>query len=222
MGDIAFLAKKKKRPDKDETGKLRASTDLYYQAGKLQDGRAPGAVKYCPSDRVMLQLENITQDFGGLKAVSNLSFALHEHEILSIIGPNGAGKTTLFNLISGIYPPTAGTIEFEGAPISGLRPHKVVKAGIARTFQNLRLFNQMSVLDNARVGRFCRTSAGPLAVLLRLPRHNLEEQQTDQRAREILAMFGARLPGYRFDHWNDAVGDTNNVKQITMNTPATP
>jgi len=199
MGDIAFLTKKKRRPDKDETGKLRTSTDLYYQAGKLQDELAQDAAKHCKSDRVILKLENITQDFGGLKAVSDLSFVMHKHEILSIIGPNGAGKTTLFNLISGIYPPTAGSIEFEGAPISGLRPHKVVKAGIARTFQNLRLFNQMSVLDNARVGRFCRTTAGPLSVLLRLPRHNLEEQQTDQRAREILGLFGARLTGYRFD-----------------------
>jgi ABC-type branched-subunit amino acid transport system ATPase component len=199
MGDIAFLTKKKKRPDKDETGKIRTSTDLYYEAGKPQSGQTDSAVKYRKSNRVMLKLDNITQDFGGLKAVNDLSFVLHEHEILSIIGPNGAGKTTLFNLISGIYPPTAGAIEFEGAQISGLRPHKVVKAGVARTFQNLRLFNQMSVLDNARVGRFCRTGAGPLAVLLRLPRHNLEEHETDQRAREILGLFGARLTGYRFD-----------------------
>jgi branched-chain amino acid transport system permease protein len=199
MGDIAFLTKKKKRPDKDETGKLRASTDLYYEAEKPVGGRTDSEVKYRRSNRMMLKLNHITQDFGGLKAVNDLSFGLCEHEILSIIGPNGAGKTTLFNLISGIYPPTAGTIEFEGAQITGFRPHKVVKAGIARTFQNLRLFNQMSVLDNARVASFCRTSAGPLAVLLRLPRHNREEQQTDQRAREILSLFGARLTGYRLD-----------------------
>ena len=199
MGDIAFLTKKKKRPDKDETGKLRASTDLYYQAGNSLAGQTDGKVNYHKSDRVMLKLSRITQDFGGLKAVNDLSFVLCEHEILSIIGPNGAGKTTLFNLISGIYPPTTGTIEFEGAQITGLKPHKVVKAGIARTFQNLRLFNQMSVLDNARVGRFCRTGAGPLAVLLRLPRHNREEHKTDQRAREILSLFGARLTGYRLD-----------------------
>jgi branched-chain amino acid transport system permease protein len=199
MGDIAFLTKKKKRPDKDETGKLRPSTDLYYEAQEPLFSQADGEVKYRKSDRVMLKLDHITQDFGGLKAVNDLNVVLHEHEILSIIGPNGAGKTTLFNLISGIYPPTAGAIEFEGAHITGLRPHKVVEAGIARTFQNLRLFNQMSVLDNARVGRFCRTGAGPLSVLLRLPRHNREEQQTDQRSREILGLFGARLTGYRFD-----------------------
>jgi ABC-type branched-subunit amino acid transport system ATPase component len=196
---IYFLTKNKKRPDKDETGRLRTSTDLYYEAAKPLGSQPHSAVKYRQGDRVMLKLDNITQDFGGLKAVNDLSFVLHEHEILSIIGPNGAGKTTLFNLISGIYPPTAGAIEFEGAQISGLRPHKVVKAGVARTFQNLRLFNQMSVLDNVRVGRFCRTGAGPLAILLRLPRHNLEEHRTDQGAREILGLFGARLTGYRFD-----------------------
>jgi len=199
MGDIAFLTKKKRRPDKDETGRLRASTDLYYAVKESRPAENAEMVKFRKSDRVMLKLNNVNQDFGGLKAVNDLSFVLREHEILSIIGPNGAGKTTLFNLISGIYPPTAGTIEFEGAQITGLRPHKVVKAGIARTFQNLRLFNQMSVLDNARVGRFCRTGAGPLSVLLRLPRHNQEEQQTDQRAREILDLFGTRLTGYRFD-----------------------
>jgi branched-chain amino acid transport system permease protein len=199
MGDIGFLLKKQKRPDKDDTGKLRASTDLYYDSAKqVPAGEAPES-RHLKSERVMLEVENIIQDFGGLKAVNNLSFKLHEKEILSIIGPNGAGKTTLFNLISGIYPPTSGAIRFEGADITGLRPHKVVKAGIARTFQNLRLFNKMSVFDNARVGRFCRTAAGPLSIVLHLPRHNLEERATDQKTREILGLFGARLTGYRLD-----------------------
>jgi branched-chain amino acid transport system permease protein len=199
MGDIGFLLKKQKRPDKDDTGKLRTSTDLYYDSAKqVPAGEAPES-RHLKSERVMLEVENIIQDFGGLKAVNNLSFKLHEKEILSIIGPNGAGKTTLFNLISGIYPPTSGAIRFEGADITGLRPHKVVKAGIARTFQNLRLFNKMSVFDNARVGRFCRTAAGPLSIVLHLPRHNLEERATDQKTREILGLFGARLTGYRLD-----------------------
>jgi branched-chain amino acid transport system permease protein len=202
MGGIGFLAKKKTRPDKDETGRLRASTDLYYTQ-EAKKGEAAVAVDiqhaYIKSNRTLLELKNITQDFGGLKAVDNLSFALHEREILSIIGPNGAGKTTLFNLISGIYPPSAGTVYYEGKNITGLKPHKVVKAGIARTFQNLRLFNKMSILDNARVGRFCRTAAGPVSVLLHLPRHNREEAKTLQKAKDILALFGARLTGYRFD-----------------------
>jgi len=199
MGDIGFLVKKKKRPDKDESGKLRASTDLYYAAGKKASVPTDGQPGFRKSERVMLKLDGITREFGGLKAVNDLSFVLHEKEILSIIGPNGAGKTTLFNLISGIYPPSAGQIIFEGELITGFKPHKVVKAGVARTFQNLRLFNQMSVLDNARVGRFCRTGAGPLSVLFRLPRHKREEMQTEQKTRDILGLFGGRLTGYRFD-----------------------
>ena len=199
MGDIGFLTKKKKRPDKDESGKLRASTDLYYEQKENTAEAYKPKDYFHKSDRMMLQLENITRDFGGIKAVDSLSLELHEREILSIIGPNGAGKTTLFNLISGIYPPTVGEIYFEGAQITGFKPHKVVKAGIARTFQNLRLFNKMSVLDNARVGRFCRTGAGPLSILLRLPRHNREEHATDQKTRHILGLFGGRLTGYRFD-----------------------
>ncbi len=198
LGDIGLLSKKKKRPDIDKSGKLRASTDLYYAEKEKPPKEPDTKVCFHKSDRVMLKLDRITRDFGGIKAVNNLSLELHEKEILSIIGPNGAGKTTLFNLISGIYPPTAGKIYFEGVQITKLNPHKVVKAGIARTFQNLRLFNKMSVLDNARVGRFCRTDAGPLAILLRLPRHNREERETEHKTRNILGLFGGRLTGYRF------------------------
>jgi len=199
MGDIGFLTKKKKRPDKDESGKLRASTDLYYQEKEKSIAESETKDYFHKTDRVLLKMNRITQDFGGIKAVNDLSLELHEKEILSIIGPNGAGKTTLFNLISGIYPPSAGKIYFEGAQITGFKPHRVVKAGIARTFQNLRLFNKMSVLDNARVGRFCRTGAGPLSILLHLPRHNQEERETEHKTREILGLFGGRLTGYRFD-----------------------
>jgi branched-chain amino acid transport system permease protein len=199
MGEIGFLVKRKKRPDKDETGQLKASTDLYY-AGEQTDAAATETrAKYVPTGRVMLELKNITQDFGGLKAVDNLNLILHEKEILSIIGPNGAGKTTLFNIISGIYPPTSGSIYFEGKEITGLKPHQVVKAGIARTFQNLRLFHKMSVLDNARVASFCRTKSGPFSVLLHLPLYKKEELETEKKAKEILGLFGARLTGYRFD-----------------------
>ncbi len=199
VGGIGFFTKKKTRPDKDKTGHLRASTNLYYAEDQSSGDAARPQPAYTRGGRVLLELRSVTRDFGGLKAVSNLSFALHEREILSIIGPNGAGKTTLFNLVSGIYPPSAGSIHFEGADITGLKPHRVAEAGIARTFQNLRLFNKMSVLDNARLGRFCRTGAGPLATLLHLPRHNREEAETERRAKEILNLFGARLTGYRFD-----------------------
>jgi ABC-type branched-subunit amino acid transport system ATPase component len=148
---------------------------------------------------VVLEIRGVTMNFGGIMAVNNLSFQAREREILSIIGPNGAGKTTLFNLISGIYPPSAGSIVYEGKKISGLKPHQVVKAGVARTFQNLRLFSTLSVLDNAKVGRFCRTHAGPLSILLHLPLHKREEQETDRAVKEVLSLFGARLTGYRLE-----------------------
>lgn len=197
MGSFGFLTKTKKRPDKDETGVLRASTDLYYR--EKEGELAPGRKAFSKGDRAVLEIRGVTMNFGGIMAVNDLDFRVREREILSIIGPNGAGKTTLFNLISGIYPPSAGSVVYEGTQISGLKPHQVVKAGVARTFQNLRLFSTLSVLDNAKVGRFCRTKAGPLSILFHLPLHKREEQETDRAVKEVLTLFGARLTGYRFD-----------------------
>jgi ABC-type branched-subunit amino acid transport system ATPase component len=199
MGEVGFLLKRKVRPDKDQTGRLRTSTELYYDDRAKFPEMPECKPRHTKSKHTILELNQVTMDFGGIKAVDDLSLVLHEKEILSIIGPNGAGKTTLFNLISGIYPPSVGSIYFEGRNITGLKPHQVVKAGISRTFQNLRLFNKMSVLDNARVGQFCRTSAGPLSILFHLPLHNKEEKETEQKAKEILHLFGGRLTGYRFD-----------------------
>jgi len=196
MGEIAFLSGAKKRPDKDGTGVLKTSVDLYY--GDVSQVK-PSAPKYTMGAKPVLELMNVTMNFGGLMAVNNLSFRLHEREILSIIGPNGAGKTTVFNLVSGIYPPSSGKIFFQDKEITGLKPHQVVEAGIARTFQNLRLFSNMSVLDNAKVGQFCRTKCGPVSILFHLPRHQTEEIETDKVTKEILSLFGARLTGYRFD-----------------------
>jgi branched-chain amino acid transport system permease protein len=195
LGEINFLSKIRKRPDKDESGVLKASTALYYQA---ENPEKEAASRHAVGQRVMLELDRASMQFGGLSAVDNLSFTLREKEILSLIGPNGAGKTTVFNLISGIYQPSWGNILFEGQSLTGLKPHQVVKKGIARTFQNLRLFNQMSILDNTKVGRFSRTSAGPVSILFHLPKHKKEEQETEKRTEEILGLFGARLTGYRY------------------------
>ena len=196
MGEIGFLTKGKRRPDKEETGVLRASTDLYYT--EKDQTEQPTGARYRRNGRSMLELKNITMNFGGLKALDDLSLTLHEREILSMIGPNGAGKTTVFNIVSGIYPPSSGKVLFEGTDITGLRPHQVVKAGIARTFQNLRLFSNMTVLDNAKVGQFCRTQSGPISILFRLPRYSKEEMETEMITEEKLGLFGARLTGYRF------------------------
>jgi branched-chain amino acid transport system permease protein len=199
MGQVEFLLKKEKRPDKDDSGRLKDSTALYYEEHRSETISSGGPEHFSKSNAVILELDGVTQDFGGIKAVDNLSFKLHEREILSIIGPNGAGKTTVFNLISGIYAPSEGSVYFEGAEITGFKPHQVVNAGIARTFQNLRLFNKMNVLDNAKVAQFCRTKAGPLSILFHLPLHRREEKETDQKAKEILNLFGTRLTGYRYD-----------------------
>jgi ABC-type branched-subunit amino acid transport system ATPase component/ABC-type branched-subunit amino acid transport system permease subunit len=194
IGSIDFLTRMKKRPDKDETGVLKASTDLYYQHKETRGERE----RYRKGDRVVLEIQQVIQNFGGIMAVDNLSFHVYEREILSIIGPNGAGKTTVFNLITGIYPPTSGTILYMGRKISGFKPHQIVKSGIARTFQTLRLFSNMTVLDNAKVARFCKTRSGPLSILLHLPLYGKEEAETDREVKEALTLFGARLTGYRY------------------------
>ncbi len=200
LGSIGILTKQKKRPDKDDTGVLRASTDLYYEEGTRE--AAPdvtGKRKFSRGDRVAMALKGVTMRFGGVTAVMDLDFKLFEREILSIIGPNGAGKSTVFNLVSGIYKPVKGSITYNGEEISGLKPHQVLQVGIARTFQNLRLFNKMTVLDNAKVGQFYGNRSGPLSILFHLPRYKREEAETDRQARKVLGLFGKRLTGYRLD-----------------------
>jgi ABC-type branched-subunit amino acid transport system ATPase component len=185
-----------RRPDKDETGILRASTDLYYT------DRTPSQKServFAKESSPLLRIENLSLTFGGLTAIDDLSFTLHKNEILSIIGPNGAGKSTLFNTISGIYQGDAGKVIYRDRDISSHAPHLVAKTGIARTFQNLRLFNELSVLENVKSARFCRTRAFFPAVILNLKCNRKEEQESDAIARKIIAMFGKRLTGYRYD-----------------------
>jgi branched-chain amino acid transport system permease protein len=199
LGAIEFLRKTKKRPDKEETGILRASTELYYEAAPESECKGTENGKYCKGNSVVLEIKRVSMSFGGVTAVNDLDFSLFEREILSIIGPNGAGKSTVFNLISGIYKPDKGSVLYKGSELAGLKPHQVLKAGIARTFQNLRLFNKMTVLDNAKVAQFHRTKTGPLSILLHLPRYKKEEEECDRYAREILGLFGKRLTGYRLE-----------------------
>ncbi len=145
----------------------------------------------------ILELQGVSMSFGGLKAVDNLSFAVNENEIVSIIGPNGSGKTTTFNIISGLYEPDSGDILLKDESVAGLRPDQVHDKGISRTFQSLRLFSNMSVLDNVLVGMHSVTGAGVVASMLRLPRVRREEKAMRERAQEILAMFPGRFSGPR-------------------------
>jgi branched-chain amino acid transport system ATP-binding protein len=147
----------------------------------------------------LLELDRLSLSFGGLRALSELDLHVDENEIVSVIGPNGAGKTSLFNVITGVYAPTDGDVRFGGESIAGKRPHKITGLGIARTFQSLRLFLNMSVMENVKSATYGNTSASPLESVLRLPRARREEREVQKLAEEVLSFFGQRLMGYRWD-----------------------
>jgi branched-chain amino acid transport system ATP-binding protein len=137
----------------------------------------------------LLEISNLTHRFDGLCAVSNFNFRLPPRELVGIIGPNGAGKTTLFNLITGIYRASKGTIKFTGSDLVGQTPHQINKLGIARTFQNIRLFKELTVLDNVRIAYYGQMSYSPLEALLHIGRFRAEENRMAERAMEMLAIF---------------------------------
>src|SRR3954467_9282264 len=147
----------------------------------------------------LLELKGVSLAFGGLKVVSDLDLHVDEGEIVSVIGPNGAGKTTLFNLIPGISAPAGGEISLDGQPIAGLAPHQICQRGIARTFQTLRLFLNMSVKENVMAAAYGHTKAGVFQSMLRTPAMRREERAIAALAEERLAFFGKRLMGYRWD-----------------------
>ena len=147
----------------------------------------------------LLELENVSMSFGGLGVISGLDLEVGEREIVSVIGPNGAGKTTLFNLVTGVYEPASGDIRFAGERINGLEPHQITSRGIARTFQTLRLFLNMTVRENVMAAAYCHTNAGPLRSMLRTPQMRREEREIRELAEKRLAFFGERLMGYRWD-----------------------
>ena len=147
----------------------------------------------------LFEVSGLTKRFGGLNALNKVDFEIDTKQIISIIGPNGAGKTTFFNVVSGMYPPNDGAISFRGEDIAGLTPDQITKLGIARTFQNVRLFPNMTVLENVMVAQHCRTNRGVIAALFRTPAFMREEEEIRERAKEILSFFGTRLIGYRFD-----------------------
>jgi branched-chain amino acid transport system ATP-binding protein len=147
----------------------------------------------------LLELQQTTLAFGGLYAVHDLDLEVREREIVSVIGPNGAGKTTIFNLITGVYTPTGGDIRFAGQSIAGLLPHKITRLGVARTFQSLRLFLNMTVKENVKAATYGATKAMPWESILRLPRARREEREVDELAEDVLSFFGERLMGYRWD-----------------------
>lgn len=145
----------------------------------------------------VLEVRNLTKTFGGLKAVNDLSFDVHQGEIVSIIGPNGSGKTTAFNLVTGLYEPDSGDILLNGESIAGLRPDLIHEKGVSRTFQMLRLFSNMTVLENLLVGQHARTRTGVIAGMLRLPSVRREEAEMTAKAREVFDFFPGRFSAQR-------------------------
>jgi branched-chain amino acid transport system ATP-binding protein len=140
----------------------------------------------------LLQVDSVSKRFGGLQALERVSFAIGGGEIYGLIGPNGAGKTTLFNLLTGVYAPDAGTFRFLEKNTTGLAPHRIAVAGIARTFQNIRLFANLSALENVMIGRHARTRSGVIAAIVRSRRTVEEERATERRALELLGYVGIR------------------------------
>ncbi|NNF63538.1 MAG: ABC transporter ATP-binding protein [Acidimicrobiia bacterium] len=147
----------------------------------------------------LLEITGMKKAFGGIQALGGVDFHIDEGEVVSVIGPNGAGKTSFFNVISGMFSPDEGQILFDGLDIAGLEPSQITTLGIARTFQNVRLFPNMSILENVMVSQHCRTSQGIFGAIFRTKAFKQEEAEIEERAKEILAFFGTRLVGYRYD-----------------------
>lgn len=138
----------------------------------------------------ILDVKNLTLRFGGVTAVDDLSFDVAEHSITSLIGPNGAGKTSAFNCLTGFYLPTSGDIQFQGTSVRHMKPHKITEMGMARTFQNLRLFKQLTVLENVMAGMHCRGKAGVGAAIFHTPSEQAEEKRIKEFSEECLDFVG--------------------------------
>lgn len=142
----------------------------------------------------ILTVRSLSKNFGGLRALNEVDLHIDKNEIVALIGPNGAGKTTFFNCVTGIYEPTEGTVTLQTASgpllLNGKKPHEITALGMARTFQNIRLFSTMTVLENVMIGRHCRTRSGILGAVLRDPRTRAEEEETIERSYELLRHLG--------------------------------
>ena len=138
----------------------------------------------------VLELKGLTKQFGGITAVNDVTFHVEEKQIFALIGPNGAGKTTAFNLISGVYVPTSGTVTFCGKVLNKMKPNRIVKEGIARTFQNIRLFGKMTALENVMTGFTCRTKADIFSIIFQPGKCKKEHDETEAKALEILDYIG--------------------------------
>jgi branched-chain amino acid transport system ATP-binding protein len=165
-----------------------------------------------PSGGNVLEARGVTKQFGGLTAVNDVTFSIPRKSIVSIIGPNGAGKTTFFNILTGLYKPTLGTIAFDGRNITGGRPDKIMALGMARTFQNIRLFGTMTAVENVMVGQHSRMKAGLFGSILRTPGVRKEEKAVREKAHEMLEYVGLRRQVHDYLAINLSYGDQRRVE----------
>jgi branched-chain amino acid transport system ATP-binding protein len=180
-----------------------AGRDAHANGDRLASGDGAGT---------LLEARNVTKAFGGLVAVGDVSFDIPERSIVSIIGPNGAGKTTFFNMLTGLYKPTSGRITFLGRNITGKRPDIITSLGVARTFQNIRLFATMTAVENVLVGQHPRTRAGLFGSILRTPRVRREEREAREKARELLSYVGLKQAMFDVMSANLSYGDQRRLE----------
>ena len=174
-------------------------------------GAATATAESEPGDKILIT-QDVSKIFGGLVAVDNVSFSIPRRGIVSIIGPNGAGKTTFFNMLTGLYKPSTGTIAFNGRDITAMRPDKIMKLGVARTFQNIRLFSTMTAVENVLVGRHARTSSGLFSSILRTPKSRREEREGQDSSRAMLEYVGLRSQVFDQMAVNLSYGDQRRVE----------
>jgi branched-chain amino acid transport system ATP-binding protein len=160
----------------------------------------------------LLRADGVRKEFGGLIAVNDVDFTIPAGSITSLIGPNGAGKTTFFNMLTGVYKPTAGRVEFDGHDVTGKPPHAITERGIGRTFQNIRLFQNMTARENVMVGMHARLKGGIVKSVLRTPGVNREERQAAERARELLAFSGLQRSQWEQFARNLSYGDQRRLE----------
>jgi branched-chain amino acid transport system ATP-binding protein len=156
----------------------------------IPTGKAGPAALHTPDPQALLEVDDVTLRFGGVVALDQVTFSLHRGEIFGLIGPNGAGKTTCFNAMTGVYRPTSGQIRFNGQVVTGRKKHEITRMGLARTFQNIRLFPEMTALENVMVGADAHHKTSVVGALFRLPRHWREEREGQAKSMELLRFVG--------------------------------
>lgn len=173
----------------EKTQAVQGKANPDSEAAKEKANKAPAPAANTSGSEVMLSVENLSISFGGLKAVDNFNMQIRKHELYGLIGPNGAGKTTVFNLLTGVYKPDTGSIILSGKNITGKHTIDINRAGVARTFQNIRLFSNLTVLDNVKAGLHAHYTYGALSGIFRTPKFRRTEKAMNGRAMEILKVF---------------------------------